>query len=80
MYPLTLVRLSRNKYVSLELKNNKKARGYLKKCDLYMNLHFSNLTVEDEESSVFYKECLLRGTSIKTVNVDHSLLYIQNEK
>lgn len=78
MYPLTLVRLSRNKYITLELKNNKKARGYLKKCDLFMNLHFVNLTIEDEEGSVFYKECLLRGTSIKTVNVDHTLLYLHN--
>ncbi|WUR04911.1 putative U6 snRNA-associated Sm-like protein [Vairimorpha necatrix] len=81
MYPLTLVRLSRNKYINFELKSGSKCRGFLKKCDLLMNLHIVNMNMEDIDGQViFYKECYVRGTSIKTVNVDPSLLHLQSSK
>jgi U6 snRNA-associated Sm-like protein LSm4 len=81
MYPLTLVRLSRNKYINFELKNGSKGRGYLKKCDLLMNCHLVNMNMEESDgSSVFFKECYLRGTSVKTVNVDPSLLHLNENE
>lgn len=75
MYPLTLVRLSKNKFVNIEFKNGKIGRGFLKKCDLLMNLHFVNLNIEDPDgTSVLYQECYVRGTSVKVVQIDLSLL------
>lgn len=78
MYPLTLVRLSKNKFVNIEFKNGKTGRGYLKKCDLLMNLHFVNLNIENEDgSSVLYQDCFVRGTSLKVVQIDSSLLKLK---
>lgn len=75
------MRLSKNKFINFELKNGSKGRGFLKKCDLLMNLHVINMNIEDNEGQgIFFKECFVRGTSIKTVTVDPSLLHLNNEE
>ncbi|AFM97924.1 LSM domain-containing protein [Encephalitozoon hellem] len=81
MYPLTLLRISRNKIVELELKNNDQLRGLLYKCDMAMNLHLKSATIQKEDgTSVFINECYLKGTSIKLVKLESKILLEQKEE
>lgn len=81
MYPLTLIRISRNKIVEFELKNNDQLRGLLHRCDMAMNLHLRNVTIEKVNGkSVFINECYLKGTSIKLARLESKLLLEQKEE
>ncbi|KAH9411822.1 hypothetical protein HK407_03g05720 [Ordospora pajunii] len=80
MYPLTLLRISRNKIIELELKNDDNLRGLLDKCDMSMNLHLRSVTVEKADgSSVFINECYLKGSSIKLVKLESRILLQQRD-
>ncbi|KAI4291757.1 U6 snRNA-associated Sm-like protein LSm4 [Pancytospora philotis] len=75
MYPLTFVRLSRKRKVTVELANNQSITGTVASCDLAMNLHLLDATVTTEDSKTFpVKECYVRGQSIRFVKVDPRLL------
>lgn len=81
MYPLTLLRISRNRIVDLELKNNDQVRGLLHRCDMAMNLHLRSVTIEKTDgSSVFINECYLKGASIKLVKLESKILLEQREE
>lgn len=81
MYPLTLLRISRNKIVELELKNNDQLRGLLHRCDMAMNLHLRSVTIEKTDGgAIFINECYLKGTSIKLVKLDSRILLEQREE
>lgn len=81
MYPLTLLRISRNKIVELELKNDDSVRGLLHRCDMLMNLHLKSVTIERSDgSSWFINECYLRGSSIKYVKLNSNILLLQKEE
>jgi U6 snRNA-associated Sm-like protein LSm4 len=81
MYPLTLLRISRNKIVELELKNNDSVSGLLHKCDMAMNLHMKNVTIMKESgTSLYIDECYLKGSSIKLAKLDPKVLLQQKEE
>lgn len=81
MYPLTLLRISRNKIIEVELKNSDQLRGLLHRCDMAMNLHLKSVTIEKTGGgSVFINECYLKGTSIKLVKLESKLLLEQKEE
>jgi U6 snRNA-associated Sm-like protein LSm4 len=81
MYPLTLLRISRNKVIELELKNNDSVSGLLYKCDMGMNLHLKNVTIMKEGgASLYINDCYLKGSSIKLARLDPKVLLQQKEE
>lgn len=79
MYPLTLIRLSRKKRVTLQLADNQVVSGYLASCDLAMNLYMQNVTVTKADGASFFtKECYLRGQGVKFVKIDTRIMEKQH--
>lgn len=78
MYPLTLIRLSKNCTVTLEMKNNQTVTGFLIKCDVAMNMHLQNATVEGLGQKYFVKQCFLKGPNVKSVKIDPKILSKQH--
>lgn len=81
MYPLTLLKISRNKMIELELKNDDNVKGQLYRCDIAMNLHLKSVTIEKTDgTSLFIDECYLRGASIKLVKLKSEILLEQKKE
>lgn len=75
MYPLTLIRMSRGKSVSFELRDNQQVSGFLVNCDVAMNIHLQNATIEKEDGEkLFIKQCFIKGPNIKSVKIDPIIL------
>jgi len=75
MYPLTLIRLSKGKVVSMALKDRQSVSGLLVKCDVAMNMHLRNATIERANGQrVFVSQCFLKGQNVKHVKVDPKIL------
>lgn len=79
MYPLTLIRLSRRRNISLELKDRQVVTGYLVKCDVAMNMHLQNVTVEKVTGEkLFISQCFLKGQNVKFVRIESKVLGMQH--
>lgn len=79
MYPLTLIRLSRKRRVTLQLADNQTVSGHLADCDLAMNLHMQNVTITRADGgSHFAKEYYLRGQGVKFVKIDARVMEKQH--
>lgn len=79
MYPLTLIRLSRNRKLSITLADEQKVIGQLLKCDIAMNLHLQNVIVTKQDGTNYTaKECYLRGQNIKFIKIDHKIMEKQS--
>lgn len=79
MYPLTLIRLSRRRNITLELKNRQVITGYLVKCDVAMNMHLQNATVEKSTGErLFIQQCFLRGQNVKFAKIEPKILGMQH--
>lgn len=75
MYPLTLIKLSKGRKISLELKDGRFVTGILSLCDIAMNLHLKNVTIEDlSGSKSAISECYLRGQNLNYVKIDPKIL------
>ena len=75
MYPLTLIRLSRGSVVTLELKDKQTISGFLLKCDVAMNMHLQNVTIEKMGGEkLFVKQCFLKGQTVKMVSIEPKIL------
>ncbi|RVD92706.1 hypothetical protein TUBRATIS_007760 [Tubulinosema ratisbonensis] len=79
MYPLTLIRISKNKKLKLELKNGDLYEGTCIKCDLYMNLYMTNVKVLSGSDKYSYTECFIKGAHIKYFDVPKSLMDVQEK-
>lgn len=78
MYPLTLIRISKNKKIRVELKNNELYEGTLSGCDLMMNMCLKNVNVKKhDEPTYFILECYLKGSAIKHVELNKDVLNVQ---
>lgn len=75
MYPLTLIRMSRGKVITMMLKDQQTVSGFLVKCDVAMNMHLQNATIEREGGEkMFVKQCFLKGQNVKSVKIDPKIL------
>ena len=75
MYPLTLIRLSRNNVITMELKDRQIVSGFLLKCDVAMNMHLQNATIEKTTGEKFFlKQCFLKGQNVKLVKIEPKIL------
>ena len=75
MYPLTLIRLSRGNVITLELKDRQTVSGFLVKCDVAMNMHLQNATIEKPEGEKYFvKQCFLKGQNVKMVSIEPKIL------
>jgi len=55
----------------MELKDRQTVSGYLVKCDVAMNMHLQNATVERPTGEkLFVGECFLKGQSVKFVKIE----------
>lgn len=78
MYPLTLIRISKNKKIKVELKNNESYEGTLEGCDLMMNMCLKNVTIKILEVPTFFiLECYIKGSAIKHVKLSKEVLNVQ---
>lgn len=81
MYPVTLIRISKNQPLIVEMKTNDIFKGTLASCDLYMNLHLKDVIYTDntsEQNEIYYKECILRGNLVKRIKLNNKILFVQN--
>ena len=79
MYPLTLIRLSRSNVITMELKDRQTVSGFLVKCDVAMNMHLQNATIEKVTGEKFFvKQCFLKGQNVKSVKIDPKVLSKQH--
>ncbi|ELA42203.1 uncharacterized protein VICG_00846 [Vittaforma corneae ATCC 50505] len=75
MYPLTLIRMSRGKVITMMLKDSQAVSGFLVKCDVAMNMHLQNATIQRKSGEkVFVKQCFLKGQNVKSVKIDPKIL------
>ncbi|KAI5169160.1 U6 snRNA-associated Sm-like protein LSm4 [Pancytospora epiphaga] len=75
MYPLTFIRLSKKRKITLRLVNDQTVAGTLAECDIAMNLHLTDATVTpDVGKPYFTKNCFLRGQSIQYVKIDKTIM------
>lgn len=75
MYPLTLVRLSRKRKISVQLNDGSTVTGQLLDTDVAMNIRLRDSTIAYPDGrSVFARTCLVRGQSICFVRTDHKLM------
>ncbi|KCZ75250.1 hypothetical protein H311_03774 [Anncaliia algerae PRA109] len=79
MYPLTLIRIAKGKRLKFELKNGDLYEGNCIKCDLYMNLHLSKVSVKTGTESYKYLECYVKGAHIKHFDVPKFLMDVQEK-
>lgn len=78
MYPLTLIKFSKNKLVTISLKDGQRVSGILLQCDMAMNMHLLNVTIHKLNGDCLTtKQCLLRGQSLKIVKIDTKILQKQ---
>ncbi|KRH93933.1 Small nuclear ribonucleoprotein (snRNP) [Pseudoloma neurophilia] len=81
MYPVTLIRISKNQTLSIEMKTDEIYTGTLVSCDLYMNLHLRNVKFTDstpEKKETTFQECVLRGNLVKRIRLNNKILFVQN--
>lgn len=79
MYPLTLIRLSRSNVITMELKDKQTVTGFLVKCDVAMNMHLQNATIEKSTGEKYFvKQCFLKGQNVKLVKIDPKVLSKQH--
>lgn len=75
MYPLTLIRLSKGRVVSVALRDKQTVTGMLVKCDLAMNMHLQNATIERSEGGkLSVKQCVLKGRNVRSVKIEPKIL------
>lgn len=75
MYPLTLIRLSKGKVLTMALKDRQSVSGLLLNCDVAMNMHLSDVTIERNTGERFFvKQCFLKGQNVRYVKVDPKIL------
>lgn len=79
MYPVTLIRVSRNKKITIELKNNEIFDGTMVDCDMLMNIYLKDVNFRTEKGNFFVKEVLLKGSFIKSIKLDVSVLEVQRK-
>lgn len=80
MYPLTLIKLSKNKEINIALKNGQNIVGRLIHCDIAMNMHLRSVTLENvDKSRIHLGECYLRGQIISYIQIDSKLLSMQHK-
>lgn len=80
MYPVTLIRISKRRLISIETKTNDTYMGTLIICDLYMNIRLRDVAFisSDGTKNLFFKECLIRGGLVKKIKLTDNLLDVQN--
>lgn len=74
MYPVTLIRISKNQNITVEMKNDETYQGILLSCDLYMNLHLKKVSSDQKN----FKEVFLRGNSVKKIKLNKKVLFVQD--
>jgi len=74
MYPLTVIRVARGHPITVQLKGGTIYKGILFKCDLWMNIHLKYVYKDGEKA---YKECYIKGTTIKQIQCDKKHLTTQ---
>ena len=79
MHPLTLVRISKGKKISLSLRNGDTYEGVLIKCDLNMNVNLFNVVVTTERGSYFYAECFVKGSFVRSFRIKNSVMDVQEK-
>lgn len=79
MYPVTLIRVSRNKKVIVELKNNDIYEGILRDCDLLMNMKLTEVYIKGDSGGFYANECNLTGSFIKNVRLKDDIFHIQKQ-
>ncbi|KAL6121345.1 hypothetical protein NUSPORA_01747 [Nucleospora cyclopteri] len=65
MYPSTLIRLNKNKMVTVELKNSAVIKGFMVNCDIAMNMHLQNVKLEQGGKTYRVEEMYLKGHCVK---------------
>ncbi len=79
MYPLTLIKLSKNKIIKIVLKDGQVITGKLVLCDVAMNMHLKSVTVEKPDGVKFeVNECYLKGQNVNYVQIDPKVLGMQH--
>lgn len=79
MYPLTCIRISKNKKISVELKNSKVYEGTLIGCDFNMNIHLKNVILKSLEDRFYLAETYIRGSTIKHIKLNENILQMQSK-
>ena len=79
MYPMTLLKFSRYRRITLELSSGVKVAGKLMQVDPAMNLHIQNpvYTMQDGRKAST-QECYIRGPAIRFIRVDYKLMRKQS--
>lgn len=79
MYPLTLIRISKNRKIDVELKNNEIYEGSLIECDLMMNMHLKNVSVKTTDGRTYFLlDCFLKGSLVKYVKLNPGIMNVQD--
>lgn len=80
MYPLTLIRISKNKKLLIETKNNDTYEGILLGCDLLMNMNMKNVTVnKNKDNAIFLHDVYIKGSVIKHIKLENEVMEIQKK-
>lgn len=63
----------------MELKDKQTVTGFLVKCDVAMNMHLQNATIEKSTGEKYFvKQCFLKGQNVKLVKIDPKVLSKQH--
>lgn len=79
MYPVTLIRISKNRKIEICMKNGDIIRGRLIICDLYMNMRLKDVTLVSGETEKYFVQSFVKGSFIKTVSLPPDVLDIQDK-
>lgn len=77
MYPVTLIRVSKNRPITVELKNNDIYEGIIRDCDLLMNIHMTNVRIKSNSGNFYTDDCVLKGMFIKNIRLSDNVFDIQ---
>jgi U6 snRNA-associated Sm-like protein LSm4 len=83
MLPVQLLKNSKNRKISVQIKNGDNINGILENIDNFMNLKIKNITYSDKTGKNFFQaeEIYIRGNSISSINFEEDLLdNIEKEK
>eukprot|EP00002_Diphylleia_rotans_P034133 TRINITY_DN730_c0_g1_i1.p1 TRINITY_DN730_c0_g1~~TRINITY_DN730_c0_g1_i1.p1 ORF type:complete len:156 (+),score=27.50 TRINITY_DN730_c0_g1_i1:105-572(+) len=83
MYPLSLLKASKDKVILLELKNGETINGTLKDCDPWMNINLRDVVLTSRDGTEFWTipECYIRGNMIKYIRVSDEVIdSVQDEE
>eukprot|EP00201_Polytomella_parva_P000260 CAMPEP_0175083170 /NCGR_PEP_ID=MMETSP0052_2-20121109/27195_1 /TAXON_ID=51329 ORGANISM="Polytomella parva, Strain SAG 63-3" /NCGR_SAMPLE_ID=MMETSP0052_2 /ASSEMBLY_ACC=CAM_ASM_000194 /LENGTH=157 /DNA_ID=CAMNT_0016354513 /DNA_START=15 /DNA_END=488 /DNA_ORIENTATION=- len=76
MLPLSVIKAAISNPIQVELKNGETFNGYLKGCDVFMNLYITDVIRTSKDGETFYRlaEAHIRGTMIKLLNIPDEVM------